>query len=159
MREDLHLVVGPGKDGKPVRFRVCGWMVPHPERTPVVDVAPDGSGAVREPRLYQFIRQKGPVRDRTFQIEFLDPGVQAVLVHLRLSRSRGVTAPQCHGLTGERRTRTVVKEPVERAVAGTGAMLSATSHAAAVKTQEIQNAVHGRRVVDAAAPPESIRRA
>ena len=32
---------------------------------------------IREPRLYQLIRQKGPVKDRTFEIEFLDPGVQA----------------------------------------------------------------------------------
>ena len=28
-------------------------------------------------RLYQLIRQKGSVEDRTFEIEFLDPGVQA----------------------------------------------------------------------------------
>jgi len=40
--------------------------------------APDGSGEVWEPRLYQFIRQKGPIVDRTFEIEFLDPGVQAL---------------------------------------------------------------------------------
>jgi hypothetical protein len=40
------------------------------------DSAPDGSGEVREPRLYQLIRQKGQIQDRTFEIEFLDPGVQ-----------------------------------------------------------------------------------
>ena len=43
-----------------------------------VDTAPDGTGEVREPRLYQLIRQKGPIVDRTFEIEFLDPGVQAL---------------------------------------------------------------------------------
>jgi hypothetical protein len=42
-----------------------------------VDSAPDGSGVVREPRLYQLIRQKGLIKDHVFEIEFLDPGVQA----------------------------------------------------------------------------------
>jgi hypothetical protein len=28
-------------------------------------------------RLYQLIRQSGAIADHTFQIEFLDPGVQA----------------------------------------------------------------------------------
>jgi hypothetical protein len=28
-------------------------------------------------QLYQLIRQQGPVDDRTFEIRFLDPGVQA----------------------------------------------------------------------------------
>jgi hypothetical protein len=41
------------------------------------DVAPDGSGVVTGQRLYQLVRQKGSVTDRTFEIEFLDPGVQA----------------------------------------------------------------------------------
>ena len=41
------------------------------------DVAPDGSGVVTAERLYQLVRQTGPVADRTFEIEFLDPGVQA----------------------------------------------------------------------------------
>jgi hypothetical protein len=42
-----------------------------------VDAAADGTGDTQEPRLYQLIRQKGQVKDRTFEIEFLDPGVQA----------------------------------------------------------------------------------
>jgi len=41
------------------------------------DVNGQGNGTVKEYRLYQLIRQKGKVEDRTFQIEFLDPGVQA----------------------------------------------------------------------------------
>lgn len=41
------------------------------------DSAPDGSGEVREPRLYQLIRQRTRVDDRTFEIQFLDPGVRA----------------------------------------------------------------------------------
>ena len=40
------------------------------------DSAADGSGEVREPRMYQLIRQKGPIKDVTFEIEFLDPGVE-----------------------------------------------------------------------------------
>ena len=28
-------------------------------------------------RLYQLVRQRGAVTDRTFEIQFLDPGVQA----------------------------------------------------------------------------------
>ena len=36
-----------------------------------------GDGTVTHPRLYQLIRQPGPITERTFQITFLDPGVQA----------------------------------------------------------------------------------
>ena len=73
---DLNLVLAPAKDGKPVRFivRLDGTV---PGGNSGVDTAPYGSGEIREPRLYQLIRQKGPIVDRTFEIEFLDPGVQA----------------------------------------------------------------------------------
>ncbi|HET6180709.1 MAG TPA: cytochrome c biogenesis protein DipZ [Candidatus Sulfotelmatobacter sp.] len=73
---DLHLVLGPTKNGKPVRFKVkLDGTAPGDDRGS--DTAPDGTGEVREHRLYQLIRQKGDVEDRTFEIEFLDPGVQA----------------------------------------------------------------------------------
>jgi hypothetical protein len=73
---DLHLVLGPAKGGKPVRFRVkLDGSAPGSDRG--VDSAPDGTGVVKEHRLYQLIRQQGAVEDRTFEIEFLDPGVQA----------------------------------------------------------------------------------
>ena len=73
---DLHMVLGPTKNGKPVRFKVkLDGAAPGDDCG--VDSAPDGTGEVREPRLYQLIRQKGQVEDRTFEIEFLDPGVQA----------------------------------------------------------------------------------
>ncbi|HXE35923.1 MAG TPA: redoxin domain-containing protein [Verrucomicrobiae bacterium] len=74
---DLHLVLAPGKDGKPARFvvRLDGAA---PGENCGIDTAPDGSGEIREPRLYQLIRQKGPIVDRTFEIEFLDPGVHAL---------------------------------------------------------------------------------
>ena len=73
---DLHLVLGPGADGKPVRFRVrVDGAAPGDDRG--TDVDGSGDGVVREQRLYQLIRQSGEVQDRTFTIEFLDPGVQA----------------------------------------------------------------------------------
>jgi hypothetical protein len=42
-----------------------------------MDTDADGYGVVTENRLYQLIRQKGSIRDRTFRIEFPAPGVQA----------------------------------------------------------------------------------
>jgi cytochrome c biogenesis protein CcdA/thiol-disulfide isomerase/thioredoxin len=73
---DLHLVLGPGKDGRPIRFRVqLDGGAPLDDHG--VDVDGQGNGTVKEYRLYQLIRQKGKVEDRTFQIEFLDPDVQA----------------------------------------------------------------------------------
>jgi thiol-disulfide isomerase/thioredoxin len=73
---DLHIVLGPAKDGKPIRFRVkLDGGAPRDDHG--VDSAPDGTGEVRGPRMYQLIRQKGQVENRTFEIEFLDPGIQA----------------------------------------------------------------------------------
>jgi cytochrome c biogenesis protein CcdA/thiol-disulfide isomerase/thioredoxin len=73
---DLHLVLGPGKDGRPIRFRVLlDGSAPLDDHGD--DVDSQGNGTVKEYRLYQLIRQKGKVEDRTFQIEFLDPDVQA----------------------------------------------------------------------------------
>ncbi len=74
---DLHFVLAPTKDGKPVRFKVT-LDGAAPGDNCGIDTAPDGSGEIREPRLYQLIRQKGPIVDRTFEIEFLDLGVQAL---------------------------------------------------------------------------------
>nr|WP_315594099.1 cytochrome c biogenesis protein DipZ [uncultured Cupriavidus sp.] len=73
---DLHLVLGPGSDSKPVRFRVTidGQA---PGAAHGTDVAADGTGTVNAQRLYQLVRQNADIRDRTFAIEFLDPGVQA----------------------------------------------------------------------------------
>ena len=72
---DLHLVLGSAS-GKPVRFRVAlDGQAPGADAG--IDVAADGSGVVKGQRLYQLIRQKGAVRDRTFTIEFVDPGLEA----------------------------------------------------------------------------------
>jgi hypothetical protein len=42
-----------------------------------LDVDAGGNGSVNEQRLYQLIRQPKPITDRRFEIEFLDPGVEA----------------------------------------------------------------------------------
>jgi cytochrome c biogenesis protein CcdA/thiol-disulfide isomerase/thioredoxin len=72
---DLHLVLGPGMEGKAVRFRVTlDGKAPGPDHGADTDAG--GAGIAREHRLYQLLRQSDGVRDRTFAIEFLDPGVQ-----------------------------------------------------------------------------------
>jgi thiol-disulfide isomerase/thioredoxin len=73
---DLHLVLGPTRDGKPVRFRVSIDGA-APGASHGSDVAADGTGTVTGVRLYQLVRQSGEVKDHTFSIEFLDPGVEA----------------------------------------------------------------------------------
>ena len=70
---DLHLVLAAPK---PVRFRITiDGKAPGADAG--VDIKPDGTGVVTDERLYQLVRQKGEVRDRTFRIEFLDPGAEA----------------------------------------------------------------------------------
>jgi hypothetical protein len=66
----------PGKDGKPIRFRVLLDRT-APLNNHGVDADGQGNGTAKEYCLYQLIRQERKVEDRTFQIEFLDPGVQA----------------------------------------------------------------------------------
>jgi cytochrome c biogenesis protein CcdA/thiol-disulfide isomerase/thioredoxin len=73
---DLHLVLAATADGKPVRFRVLIDGKP-PGDDHGMDVDAKGEGTVDTERLYQLVRQQGAVKDRTFEIEFLDPGVQA----------------------------------------------------------------------------------
>lgn len=71
---DLHLVMGPAVQGTSVRFRVLiDGQPPHAAHG--IDVDEQGYGTVREQRLYQLIRQPGPIADRRFEIEFLDSGV------------------------------------------------------------------------------------
>jgi cytochrome c biogenesis protein CcdA/thiol-disulfide isomerase/thioredoxin len=73
---DLHLVMGPAADGHPVRFRVTiDGAAPGANHGSDVDA--EGWGTLQEDRLYQLVRQAGPVTDRTFQIEFAEPGVRA----------------------------------------------------------------------------------
>jgi thiol-disulfide isomerase/thioredoxin len=71
---DLHLVLGPGAAPVQFRIRIDGHA---PGADHGVDCDEQGFGTVTEDRLYQLVRQHGTIEDRTFEIEFLDPGVQA----------------------------------------------------------------------------------
>jgi cytochrome c biogenesis protein CcdA/thiol-disulfide isomerase/thioredoxin len=73
---DLHLVLGPAEDGKPVRFRVLIDGAP-PGADHGVDTDSEGHGVIGEQRLYQLVRQSRSATDRTFEIEFLDPSAEA----------------------------------------------------------------------------------
>jgi thiol-disulfide isomerase/thioredoxin len=73
---DLHVVMGPGLREKPVRFRVSIDGLP-PGTAHGVDVDSQGIGTATHLKLYQLVRQQAPIADRQFQIEFLDPGVEA----------------------------------------------------------------------------------
>ncbi|MBS0382547.1 MAG: cytochrome c biogenesis protein DipZ [Proteobacteria bacterium] len=73
---DLHLVLGPAADGKPVRFRVTLDGKP-PGADHGVDINANGDGTVTAQRLYQLVRQVDGDEERTFTITFLDPGVHA----------------------------------------------------------------------------------
>jgi thiol-disulfide isomerase/thioredoxin len=73
---DLHLVMGPSRPGSAVPFRVSlDGQPPGPAHG--VDVDSGGSGEIVEQRLYQLIRQPGPIVDRTFEIELSHAGVEA----------------------------------------------------------------------------------
>jgi cytochrome c biogenesis protein CcdA/thiol-disulfide isomerase/thioredoxin len=73
---DLHLVLGPAPDGKPVKFQVL--IDGHaPGADHGVDVDADGDGVIKGQRLYQLVRLTGDVTDHTFEIRFLGPGATA----------------------------------------------------------------------------------
>jgi thiol-disulfide isomerase/thioredoxin len=72
---DLNLVLRPAESGTTVPFRVLiDGQPPGADRG--TDVDDQGHGKVVQPRLYQLIRQGGPITDRTFEIVFPGPGVQ-----------------------------------------------------------------------------------
>jgi len=73
---DLHLVMGPSRTGNSVRFRVSLDGQP-PGIARGLDVDERGNGVATDQRLYQLIRQPGPIVDRKFEIEFLDAGIEA----------------------------------------------------------------------------------
>ncbi|HTC53322.1 MAG TPA: cytochrome c biogenesis protein DipZ [Steroidobacteraceae bacterium] len=73
---DLHLVLGPMKDGHAVHFRVR-LDGKDPADSKGADIAADGSGVVTEQRLYQLIRLTQPGAEHTVEIDFQDAGVEA----------------------------------------------------------------------------------
>ena len=73
---DVHLVMRQRERGTPVPFRVLVDGEP-PGDAHGLDVDEQGHGTLAQPRLYQLIRERGSVTDRTFEITFLAPGVEA----------------------------------------------------------------------------------
>jgi thiol-disulfide isomerase/thioredoxin len=73
---DLNLVMGPAVPGTTLQFRV-GIDGQSPGEAHGADADGDGNGTLTQQRVYQLIRQPGPVVARTFEITFLDPGAQA----------------------------------------------------------------------------------
>jgi len=73
---DLHLIMGPAERRGSVPFRVLIDGRP-PGASHGSDADEQGNGTVTEQRLYQLIRQPGPISERQFEIEFLDSGVEA----------------------------------------------------------------------------------
>ncbi len=74
---DLNLILTPPPAAAPARFRVR-LEGESPRDSQGLDIDADGNGVVREPRLYQLIREPERISDRLFEIEFLDPGVGAL---------------------------------------------------------------------------------
>jgi thiol-disulfide isomerase/thioredoxin len=72
---DLHLVMAPPESDAPVPFRVL-IDGESPDGSHGSDLNQQGEGVLSEPRLYQLVRQRGRVGDRTFEIEFREPGAQ-----------------------------------------------------------------------------------
>jgi thiol-disulfide isomerase/thioredoxin len=73
---DVNLVMSPGEPGTPVPFRVL-VDGDSPGEAHGLDVDEQGQGTVVEPRLYQLVREPGEITDRTVEITFLAPGVEA----------------------------------------------------------------------------------
>ena len=73
---DLHLVLGPSVEGSKIRFRIT-IDGKAPGEAHGMDADAEVNGVVTTQRLYQLIRAPEPIADHTFEIRFLDPGVQA----------------------------------------------------------------------------------
>jgi thiol-disulfide isomerase/thioredoxin len=73
---DVNLVMGPPARDASVPFRVLVDGEP-PGAAHGLDVDEQGHGTLSQQRLYQLIREPGSITDRTFEITFLAPGVEA----------------------------------------------------------------------------------
>jgi hypothetical protein len=72
---DVNLVMGPAARAAEIPFRV--FLDGQPATGAYgTDVDAEGNGTVTEQRLYQLIRQQGPIAERLFEIEILDPGAE-----------------------------------------------------------------------------------
>ena len=72
---DAHLVLSRGAQG-PMPFRVV-LDGQAPGASHGVDVDEDGNGVLQDGRLYQLVRQRNTVRERTLEITFPEPGAEA----------------------------------------------------------------------------------
>ena len=73
---DVHLVMGPPAPGASVPFRVLVDGEP-PGDAHGLDLDEQGHGTVSQQRLYQLIRARGSIADRTFEITFHAAGAEA----------------------------------------------------------------------------------
>jgi thiol-disulfide isomerase/thioredoxin len=73
---DVHMVLGSSRKGTPVRFKVK-LDGEAPGENHGADSNADGMGQIGEARMYQLVRQKRRIAETTFEIEFLDPDVEA----------------------------------------------------------------------------------
>jgi thiol-disulfide isomerase/thioredoxin len=73
---DVNLIMSPPAAGNPVHFRVLIDGRP-PGNAHGSDTDVEGNGVLTEPRMYQLIRQGGPIQDQRFEIQFFDSGVAA----------------------------------------------------------------------------------
>jgi thiol-disulfide isomerase/thioredoxin len=73
---DVHLVLSPRPCDASVPFQVRIDGEP-PGDSHGLDVDEQGNGSVSEQRLYQLVRQRGPIADRTLEITFLAAGAEA----------------------------------------------------------------------------------
>jgi thiol-disulfide isomerase/thioredoxin len=72
---DVNLVLR-SRTGTPVPFRVrIDGEAPGDAHG--LDIDERGDGTLVRPRLYQLVRERDSIEDRTFEIEFLEPGAEA----------------------------------------------------------------------------------
>jgi thiol-disulfide isomerase/thioredoxin len=72
---DAHLVLSPAaRERVPFRVLLDG-EAPGPSHG--VDVDENGKGLLEDGRLYQLVRERDAVRERTLEITFLEPGAEA----------------------------------------------------------------------------------
>ena len=75
---DAHLVLSGGALA-PIPFGVLlDGCVPGPSHG--VDVDEDGNGLLHDGRMYQLVRQRDAVRERTLEITFREPGAEAYVL-------------------------------------------------------------------------------
>jgi hypothetical protein len=98
---DLNLVLGPPAAAAPIRFTVLLDGRP-PGDDHGLDIDESGKGSISEPRMYQLVRQRRGITERTFEITFLAPGRARVCLHLRLIPRPDQTVPTRRPPSGRR---------------------------------------------------------